>query len=513
MSLASSLMLDVMAVTPAYGAPGASRAPAADEERCHAILDDAIVQVRQQGREAADDIFDEARRACPQSAGPPRELAAVRFAQGRWREAVALAREALDRDPHDASALEILGSSLFMQNDFVGALRAWNRIGRPRIDRVRIDGIHQAQYRAIASALDVRSGSILRAGQFLQVTRRLNELADRSTVRLALRPDAEDSAVDLVITEHGPIPRGGADWTALAVTAAVDRAETIAAPGFTGQGEVWSATWRWWTNRPRVAIGVAAPQLGRLPGVWRAEVSWDAQTYAIGDAKTLLRESRTHAGLAVSGWVRSSWRYSIVAGMDAWDGGRRAASIGASLERRLLADRVSLMADVQNWTSVTAAPGFRSIAASATWRSPAIARGWAYTAAAGAQHVTNAAPLGLWPGAGDGHARAELLRAHPLLDDGVIDLTGPSTFGRTLMYANAEGQRWFERSWPTRAGVAVFADLGRASRTPTRTDGLLQVDIGTGLRLRIPVVNRVLRVDVAHGLRDGAKALTVGWVF
>jgi hypothetical protein len=41
----------------------------------------------------------------------------------------------------------------------------------------------------------------------------------------------------------------------------------------------------------------------------------------------------------------------------------------------------------------------------------------------------------------------------------------------------------------------------------------LQVDVGAGLRIKIPGTPGVLRADFAHGLRDGANALTFGWLF
>jgi hypothetical protein len=40
-----------------------------------------------------------------------------------------------------------------------------------------------------------------------------------------------------------------------------------------------------------------------------------------------------------------------------------------------------------------------------------------------------------------------------------------------------------------------------------------QFDIGAGLRVKLPGASGALRVDVAHGLRDGADALTLGWQY
>jgi hypothetical protein len=38
------------------------------------------------------------------------------------------------------------------------------------------------------------------------------------------------------------------------------------------------------------------------------------------------------------------------------------------------------------------------------------------------------------------------------------------------------------------------------------------LDIGGGLRIKIPGAEGVLRIDIAHGVRDGKNALTFGWL-
>jgi len=37
------------------------------------------------------------------------------------------------------------------------------------------------------------------------------------------------------------------------------------------------------------------------------------------------------------------------------------------------------------------------------------------------------------------------------------------------------------------------------------------LDVGVGLRIRVPGTAGVLRADVAHGVRDGARAVSVAW--
>ena len=127
--------------------------------------------------------------------------------------------------------------------------------------------------------------------------------------------------------------------------------------------------------------------------------------------------------------------------------------------------------------------------------------------------VSDAAPLALWPGAGEGQSRAPLLRAHALLDDGIVDLSRSAAFGRSLAFGNVEVQRWLDRPAIVRVGIAAFADVARAWRQADDGRTPFQTDIGAGLRLRIPGTPGVLRADVAHGLRDGANAISVGWLF
>src|SRR5262249_37430802 len=145
---------------------------------------------------------------------------------------------------------------------------------------------------------------------------------------------------------------------------------------------------------------------------------------------------------------------------------------------------------------------FSATGARAVARSSPRSRTWAYDATIGVQRVSDRAPLTLWPGAGDGRARTPLLRAHPLLDGGRLDIDASTVFGRSTRYASVEGQRWLSSPTIVGVGLAAFVDVAQASRQLVRDAGPVQTDVGGGLRVRIPGAGHVLRVDVAHGLRD-----------
>lgn len=439
--------------------------------------------------------------------GPLSHLAGVRFGERRFKDAGALAEQAVAADPGDAYAWDVLGSTRFVEDDLSGALDAWNRLGKPRVDRLRIDGLSHTRFAAVASTLGLQPNSLLTADRLRRAERRLEELPDRSASRIAYQPRADGYAtVDVAIVQRASLPHTPVRWGASAVETAITRAVSASVPGRDGAGELWSASWRWWAGRPRVALSFATPHGGALPGVWRVEASWEAQTYASPGAG-LVRETRTHGALAISDWLTPRLRYEMTAGLDAWSGGRRAPFAGGRLERRWLSDRLALAGGATAWTPI-GGRAFGTLDARASFASSLATSGFRYLVDGGVDAATAAAPLGLWAGAGTGPGRGRLLRAHRLLTDGVI---AGSTFGRRLVYGTVEAQEWIDGSRPVRFGVAGFADAARATHGRGDAAAPLQVDVGGGLRVTVPAVPGVLSIDFAHGLRDGANAITFGW--
>jgi hypothetical protein len=482
---------------------------------CESRLGQAVASIQALGLASADQILATVRAECPGSPGPLLELAGLRFAQRRWSEAAALARDAVTLDSTDSYAWDVLGSSLFMLDDSIRALRAWNHIGRPRVNAVRIEGLRRTRYQVIADTLHVETGDVLTAEAFERSRRILNDIPDRAAARVALRPEADGFAsLDVVLHERPVRPRGAVEWAAVSARGAVDREVRVAVPGFTGQGEIWTARWRWWEGRPALAVSFAAPRGGRLPGLWQVDGSWEAQTYWFGSVppEPRRRESRVHGSATFAGWLTGELRYGFTGGLDSWDGARRDASFGASLERRSNGDRVSLALEGTRWIPLTGDRGFSSLAMRGYFRGSPDAKGWDSRIVTGIERSSDAAPLALWGGAGEGRARAPLLRAHPLLIGGIIDAGHRSAFGRTLTFGSVEAQRWIERPQLPRMGLAGFVDVARASRRFIAGSGT-NVDVGGGVRLRLPGWDGALRVDVARGLGDGRNALTFGWLF
>jgi hypothetical protein len=475
---------------------------------CDRLIDTALDDLAVKGLAAADEILGAMRSRCPASSRPLAELAAVRFSQQRTAEAVTLAEQAVGLNRADTYAWDVLGSSRFIENDLAGALSAWNHAGKPTLDLVRIEGLTRTRYALIAQTLRLAPNTQLTADDYRRAERRLHQLPDRLASRMSYRPEADGYAtVDVAIVERPTRPKGLVPWLAAGTKTLIDRELTVAIPGGTGQGEVWSGSWRWWHDRPRVAFAFAAPRVGRLPGVWQVDGSWEAQTYALDGAT--VRDTRTHAGVSLGDWLTHNLRYQLVAGLDGWDDSNRAVSFGATLERRVFADRLSFTAVGGNWISVTGDPAFRSGSIALQVRTSTEPAGLVALGRAQFEAASIASPRALWSGAGEGRARPGLLRAHPLLEDNII--AGP-VFGRRVYSLNAEAQRWFERPVLIRLAAALFVDAAGATARLSGTGGRAsQIDAGGGLRVRLPGGEGTLRVDYARGLRDGADAVTVGW--
>lgn len=473
---------------------------------CDRLVAGAIAASRARGRADVELDLANVARECPDDSRPLSELAGLRFSERRWRAAAALAEDALSLDRADKYAWDVLASSRFLLDDREGALTAWNEIDRPRVDTVHISGLSRTKYALVSQWIGLRTNTLLTPSDFRVVRRRLRELPSQSGSSVSYQPDANGFAVlDATIVEHRRLPHGGAEWGAVAVRSLVDREIQLLVPGRAGEGEVWGATWRWWPSRPQLAASFAAPKTGRLAGVWQVGISWDAQEYAPA-SDLAIREEHLRGSLGISRWLTGNLRYELTGGLDSWNG-LQAASLGGVLDRRLLSDRLSFVTAVQGWASDRS---FATIGLAARYRSSVRPQGLVLTTRIAAEHATEAAPLGLWPGAGAGHARAALLRAHPLVADGVV--TG-AAFGRQLLHLTAQAELW-PKVKPLGAmvpvGVAAFVDAAHTTlRAPGASGGRVLVDSGIGLRLALPGGDQ-LRVDYARGLQDTSQALSVG---
>jgi hypothetical protein len=482
------------------------RHPASDGEKrslCDGMIEEGVRLAGSAEAATARRVFDLAAETCPGSSAPHREIAGLYALHGEWKEAARSARRAITLDKDDAHAWRILATSLYLEGDDLGALAAWNRIGEPSIDLVSVHGLRNTRYAVVSAIMDLSPRTLLSAEAMTAARRRLAELPSAQTTRVVYRPAESGRAeVDAAVIERAVLPTSMISLVAEGVRAATDREVRAGFASPTGGGELWTIGWRWWERRPRFGVAFSAPS--PFGGVWGVSAFSEKQSYAAASNGPVVEARRRSVDFHVSAWTVSGFRWEAGAGVDEWRGLGRAVHTTVVGERRFAREAGVVEARANAW-----AGGVRTWSGSlrAGWRSAGspqedhwIGRGGVDVAGAGA-------PLDLWPGAGTGQGRDLLLRAHPLLADGVIT---DAVFGRRLVHGGVE---WRRPLPPVRRFVrlapAVFVDSARASGGPVRFDQRTHVDVGAGLRLTIPAAG-VIRIDLARGLRDGALALSAG---
>lgn len=470
-------------------------------------------------RPGAEREFGAARALCPTCSAPLLELAGLRFHAGDWAGAARLAELALELDPGDAYAWRLLAGSRFLDDDVEAALDAWNQLSEPRHDLTRIDGLSRTRYSVVATQLQLQPGALVTPESFGRARRRLAELPAQDGFRLGLRPLPGGVAqVDVALVERPLVARG--PWAlARAATEALTRHQiTVDVSSPTSNGELWTGSWRWAQERPRVSLALAAPAAGGRPGIWGVEASRERQAYVArpryprggdgdGDGE-LAREERQRVALSFTDWIDPGLRLEVGTALDKWSGRGRHLALEGRVEARWWGDRLSATLEGGRWLPFGNSPTFAVGAVGLAWGpgGPDGAGGW--LGSAGFARASADAPLALWSGAGTGDGRAPLLRAHPLLEGGI--LTG-QVFGRTLAHATIERQGWAWRAGPLQLGWALFVDGARPWETGRAEPPRWQLDGGGGLRLRSPGLDGQLRLDLAHGFTDGDFAASIAW--
>lgn len=513
---------------PANAAPPTASPVSADEDRaagtpCKAMVQRSVQLALGGDGAGAEQGLRAAAALCPNDPAPWRELAGLRFTQSRWAESLELALAAVRLAPADSYSWQLVATSRYLTGDASGALDAWNRTGEPRIDTIDIHGTTTTRQPVVLRASGLQPRQLLTPEAFQRALRRLREVPVASKVRLTYETlDGGLAKVQVFVDERRALPRGWLAWAALGTKAVLSREVRVDVPGPTGGGELASAAWRWEPGRPRVALGLALPSPQWFSGIFSVEGSWERQSYDVrwssGDATTV-REVRRRVGVQAADWATSWLRWQAGAAADhlpepghpadARTGLRDYLALESSFDVRLAGDRLVVVASGGWWSPVGGGQPFTTAGVLATWRSTNdVMRPW-WSVVTEYGVASRMAPRAFWYGAGTGHGRRALLRAHPLLDHGVV--TGP-VFGREVASGSVEYARPVVRAHVASLAIAGFVDTAQAwHRLNGGQASPLYVDAGVGLRVQAPNLGGTIRIDVARGLRDGGMAFSATW--
>ncbi len=497
---------------PAVGAANDSRVSGAPSMPCPPWLDRALDAVAAGRLEDGDGLLGQAGRVCPDEPLILRETAGVRFKQGRDAEAIRLASEYLTLVPDDDFVWQLLATSRYRAGDRAGALLAWNRVGRPTIDLVRIDGVREIRFRELARAISAPAGALLTPSRLALARRRVSDVPALRRAAVSYQPvpgglvEVRASVVERPTVE--PVWRLAAGGAVRAV-AQNEVGLEIASP--TGGGELWTASWRWTSARPRGVLRLEVPVDPAFPGVLTIEGNWERFRFAPDTPGTPPSEdSRRSTVVGFGGWVTPGLRPSAALRLERWSEDRRYLTASMAAEVQARDDRLVLAARTEYAVALANHPSYTSGGVQAAWASSLGLGRPAWSARLGFDWVGRRAPLGVWPVAGGDLTWALPLRAHAIIDDGFMR---GSSAGRAIASAGLSGDRPFYVNGPLVVAAGLFVDAARISHAADGSpDARFYLDGGGGLRIGlIGGQGPVLRIDLARGLvTDRHTMFTLG---
>src|SRR5689334_2434650 len=126
----------------------------------------------------------------------PTELAGLAFERKDFSAAKTYLFSALRLDPRDAYANDFLGSLYFLEHNLEAALRYWNRIGKPRVEQIRMEPDIAGNPLLIHRAFAMTPAAILELDQLRTTNATLGLLGLRGGYGFELEPRQEDQRFD-----------------------------------------------------------------------------------------------------------------------------------------------------------------------------------------------------------------------------------------------------------------------------------------------------------------------------
>jgi hypothetical protein len=400
----------------------------------------------------------------------------------------------------------VLATSWFLDGEPTRALAEWNALGEPVVDLVRIDGLAATRYQVAAARMSLAHDRVLTPRSLGLARRRLDQLPAVEASRTWYRPLPNGAVeVQASVVEPSRVP----GFRALVVQGGRglvhERAGLELGPLLAG-GDRWRVTGSWAPAQRYLGWSMSAPA-PPLPGIASVGVEWRRERFGRAASGTdasrqVLTEKRSRSFLGIEEWIHPRLRLGAALGLESWkglDGGLdpdasdapvRLGSLELTARWAAEDDRSWLTLGGAGWNGAGRSFGRASVEAGADVPQ-GTRREWRLRA--GATAVSAEASRTLWPGAGTGRVRDPLLRAHGLIEDGVI--AGPS-LGRELLYGTVE-HRVFRAVGPLRAGAALFVDAAHARRRGPGMGSGTFVDVGGGL-------------FVGAGSREGSVSLARG---
>ena len=447
------------------------------------------------------------------------ELAGVRFLQRKYEAAAAGFASSLFYQP-DSYAREMLAASLHLAGHTEDALKEWNRLGQPRLERVQLNGLRHTRDRVVRHELKLAEEGVMDLGDYRQTRLRLEELGifDRIVLRPELKGEGRvDLEVDLAERHgFGDLRQVGASSAVYALRKKI----VLRYFNLAGEAVNLGVDYKWQKTQPHLRGSIEWPRPFGIPANLHLEALRARPSYDLGEAFRLstrgvdlsLRRVVGPGSVAEVGWRVRDRTFSL-ARPDAPDGVISGYQLG--LDHRLV-DRRRHRLD----TALRFFQAARPLGSQLSYPlGQARLRYHGYIALPDGKPITRSmltAQLMLGRG---GHgtpldemfapgAASEMdypLRGHYQKHDGIL---GRTPIGQGLDLLNVELRQRVVDGHLFQLGAVAFYDGAHLDLTAQGGSRTLH-DVGVGLRLAAR--GMVLRLDYGQSLSgDGKNAWTAG---
>jgi tetratricopeptide (TPR) repeat protein len=153
--------------------------------------DRGMALARQERWDEAKSEFELGRDQYPQDRRFTLELAGIAFKQQRYSDAKRNLRHALSSDPTDRYANDFLATLYQLEENTEAALKYWNRIGKPKIEDVRMEPPPEVNRVLLDRAFAFAPASVLDLSDLMTTEARLDflDIFPRYRLDLVARPD------------------------------------------------------------------------------------------------------------------------------------------------------------------------------------------------------------------------------------------------------------------------------------------------------------------------------------
>jgi hypothetical protein len=266
----------------------------------------------------AQNAFTSGARLRPQDKRFPLELGGLAFKQKRYAQAARYLRRALHLDPDDSYGNDFLGTVYFLQGNFEGALKYWNRVSKPQVAEVRAAPAPRVNPALLDRAFAFAPASSLRLPDLLTSDVRVRGLGIFPAYQFDLQA-RDDGEFDLLFRNR---ERDGWGRTTLEKLFLLFRglpfqSITPEVYNLRQQAINFVSLYRWDAEKRRLSAELSGPfkanpkfRYGLLADL-RSE-NWDIRNSFQGPAPVLgsLNMRRESVGVSFSSFESGRWRWS-----------------------------------------------------------------------------------------------------------------------------------------------------------------------------------------------------------